>query len=366
LLSSWRKASPADAPNRFLINIQPDQRDAVRETLERSMKKAGLAAPELFPMVRARLVAIDAKPIVSETLGDRARSMVDREINISYAENAPAYNEIIEGRDVAKGGLGSGGANGSKDAAELTAEEGLAKVLGLKLGSRLTFDVAGETLELTLVGIRKLAWDSMRVNFFLMASPGAMLDRPQSWITAFREPSLGGAVQTDATRRAPGAGASSVADSLVRRFPNLTVFDTDNLIRQVQSILDRVSAAVEFLFAFTLAAGLVVLAAALAGSQDERTRESAILRALGASRSQLVRAQAVELMLGGAASGLLASLGAVLLAWLLAHSVFDFPFVPRWWTIPATMAAGGLGSLIVGWIGLRKVLASPPIEALRG
>jgi putative ABC transport system permease protein len=366
LLSSWRKASPADAPNRFLINIQPEQRDAVRELLEAAMKSAGLPSPELFPMVRARLVAIDAKSIVPETLGDRARSMVDREINISYAENAPAYNEMIEGRDVAKG------------AAELTAEEGLAKVLGLKLGSRLTFDVAGEPLELTLVGIRKLAWDSMRVNFFLMASPGAMLDRPQSWITAFREPSLepkvepkfepnsGGAVRSDAMSRAPGAGASSVADSLVRRFPNLTVFDTDNLIRQVQSILDRVSAAVEFLFAFTLAAGLVVLAAALAGSQDERTRESAILRALGASRSQLVRAQAVELMLGGAASGLLASLGAVLLAWLLAHSVFDFPFVPRWWTIPATMAAGGLGSLIVGWIGLRKVLASPPIEALRG
>jgi putative ABC transport system permease protein len=346
LLSSWRKASPADAPNRFLINIQPDQRDAVRDLLEGAMKSAGLPAPELFPMVRARLVAIDAKPIVPETLGDRARSMVDREINISYAENAPAYNEMIEGRDVAKG------------AAELTAEEGLAKVLGLKLGSRLTFDVAGEPLELTLVGIRKLAWDSMRLNFFLMASPGAMLDRPQSWITAFREPNL--------EPNAEPKSVSSVADSLVRRFPNLTVFDTDNLIRQVQSILDRVSAAVEFLFAFTLAAGLVVLAAALAGSQDERARESAILRALGASRSQLVRAQAVELMLGGAASGLLASLGAVLLAWLLAHSVFDFPFVPRWWTIPATMAAGGLGSLIVGWIGLRKVLASPPIEALRG
>jgi putative ABC transport system permease protein len=350
LLSSWRKASPADAPNRFLINIQPEQRDAVRDLLEGAMKAAGLPAPELFPMVRARLVAIDAKPIVAETLGDRARSMVDREINISYAENAPSYNEMIEGRDVAKG------------AAELTAEEGLAKVLGLKLGSRLTFDVAGEPLELTLVGIRKLAWDSMRVNFFLMASPGVMAERPQSWITAFREPNVEPKVESNS---GPNSGAS-VADSLVRRFPNLTVFDTDNLIRQVQSILDRVSAAVEFLFAFTLAAGLVVLAAALAGSQDERTHESAILRALGASRSQLVRAQAVELMLGGAASGLLASLGAVLLAWLLAHSVFDFPFVPRWWTIPATMAAGGLGSLIVGWIGLRKVLASPPIEALRG
>ena len=354
LLSSWRKASPADAPNRFLINIQPDQRDAVRETLERSMKEAGLAAPELFPMVRARLVAIDAKPIVSETLGDRARSMVDREINISYAENAPSYNEMIEGRDVVKG------------AAELTAEEGLAKVLGLKLGSRLTFDIAGEPLELTLVGIRKLAWDSMRVNFFLMASPGVMAERPQSWITAFREPNVASNVASNVEPNVESKSGSSVADSLVRRFPNLTVFDTDNLIRQVQSILDRVSAAVEFLFAFTLAAGLVVLAAALAGSQDERTRESAILRALGASRGQLVRAQAVELMLGGAASGLLASLGAVLLAWLLAHSVFDFPFVPRWWTIPATMVVGGLGSLIVGWIGLRKVLASPPIEALRG
>ena len=120
------------------------------------------------------------------------------------------------------------------------------------------------------------------------------------------------------------------------------------------------------MFAFTLAAGLVVLAAALAGSQDERAHESAVLRALGASRGQLARAQAVELVLGGAAAGFLAAVGAVLLAWLLAHSVFDFPFVPRWWTIPATMTAGGLGSLVVGWIGLRKVLASPPIEVLRG
>ena len=308
------------------------------------MKDAGLAAPQLFPMVRARLVAIDSKPIVSESLGDRARSMLDREMNISYADTAPAYNEIIAGRDVLAG------------AAELTAEEGLVKVLGLALGSRLKFDVAGEPLELTLVGVRKLAWDSMRVNFFLMASPGVMADRPQSWITSFREP----APQTAQTVQ------TTVGDSLVRRFPNLTVFDTDNLIRQVQSILDRVSAAVEFLFAFTLAAGLVVLAAALAGSQDERAHESAVLRALGASRGQLARAQAVELVLGGAAAGLLAALGAVLLAWLLAHSVFDFPFVPRWWTIPATMAAGGLGSLVVGWIGLRKVLASPPIEVLRG
>ena len=365
LLSSWRKASPADAPNRFLINIQPEQRDAVRDTLQSAMKDAGLAAPQLFPMVRARLVAIDSKPIVSESLGDRARSMVDREMNISYADTAPAYNEIIAGRDVLAG------------AAELTAEEGLVKVLGLALGSRLKFDVAGEPLELTLVGVRKLAWDSMRVNFFLMASPGVMADRPQSWITAFREPAPHAAPTTEASQIQPATQPSkaspitqapqpTLADGLVRRFPNLTVFDTDNLIRQVQSILDRVSAAVEFLFAFTLAAGLVVLAAALAGSQDERAHESAVLRALGASRGQLARAQAVELVLGGAAAGLLAALGAVLLAWLLAHSVFDFPFIPRWWTIPATMAAGGLGSLVVGWIGLRKVLASPPIEVLRG
>ncbi|NBS98604.1 MAG: ABC transporter permease, partial [Betaproteobacteria bacterium] len=300
LLSSWRKASPADAPNRFLINIQPEQRDAVRDTLQSAMKDAGLAAPQLFPMVRARLVAIDSKPIVSESLGDRARSMVDREMNISYADTAPAYNEIIAGRDVAAG------------AAELTAEEGLVKVLGLTLGSQLKFDVAGEPLELTLVGVRKLAWDSMRVNFFLMASPGVMADRPQSWITAFREPNTAPMQATQAQsmqRQAPHTAHTTLGDSLVRRFPNLTVFDTDNLIRQVQSILDRVSAAVEFLFAFTLAAGLVVLAAALAGSQDERAHESAVLRALGASRGQLARAQAVELVLGGAAAGFLAAVG---------------------------------------------------------
>jgi len=174
-----------------------------------------------------------------------------------------------------------------------------------------------------------------------------LLDKPQSWITSYRD------------------SATSLGDSLVRRFPNLTVFDTDNLIRQVQTILDRVAAAVECLFVFTLAAGLVVLAAALAGSQDERAHESAVLRALGASRRQLARAQAFELLLGGAAAGLLAALGAVGLASVLAATVFEFPFVARWWTIPATMLVGAGASLTVGWLGLRKILAVPPIEALR-
>jgi len=211
-----------------------------------------------------------------------------------------------------------------------------------------------------------------------MGTPSALAGRPQSWITAFHEstpmqmprgPSDQthplDAPQVDTLNGQAGIPPSSVSDRLIKVYPNLTIFDTDHLIQQVQSILDRVSAAVEFLFVFTLAAGLVVLAAALAGSQDERVHEAALLRALGASRRQLAWAQAVELLLGGGAAGLLAALAAIGLAWGLAFSVFEFVFIPRWWTIPGAMLAGALSSLLVGWVGLRRVVSTPPIVALR-
>ncbi len=362
LLASWRRASPADAPNRFLINIQPEQREPVRDAL----RAEGVALPEFYPMVRGRLVAINDKTIISDQLSERARQAVDRELNLTYGNSSPAHNKLIQGRDL------------EPDAAEVTVEQGLAQLLELQPGARLSFDIAGEQIKLTMVGIRKLDWDSMKVNFFVMGTPSALAGRPQSWITAFHEstpmqmprgPSDQthplDAPQVDTLNGQAGIPPSSVSDRLIKVYPNLTIFDTDHLIQQVQSILDRVSAAVEFLFVFTLAAGLVVLAAALAGSQDERVHEAALLRALGASRRQLAWTQAVELLLGGGAAGLLAALAAIGLAWGLAYSVFEFVFIPRWWTIPGAMLAGALSSLLVGWVGLRRVVSTPPIVALR-
>jgi putative ABC transport system permease protein len=223
------------------------------------------------------------------------------------------------------------------------------KTLGLSLGDTLSFEIAGESVEVTAVGARKVAWDSMQVNFVMILSPAALGDRPQTWITAFHLPD-----------DRPQALAT-----LLARHPNLTVFDTTAIVRQVRNILDHVVRAVQFLFVFTLAAGVVVLYAALASSRDERIREAGLMRALGASRSQLQRAQLLELGATGALAGLLAALGAIAIGAVLAEQVFRFDFEPRWLSVPAAVTAGAALSAIAGWFGLRRVVDSPPLATLR-
>ena len=189
----------------------------------------------------------------------------------------------------------------------------------------------------------------MRVNFFVIINPKAMVDMPQSWITAFHLPE----------------DKSEFDHELTRDFPNLTVVDMGSIIRQVQSVLDQVITAVEFLFLFTLASGGLVLYAALLGSQDERTRESGLLRALGATRKQLRKAQWIELSLVGGLAGLLAATGAAVIGWTLATQVFEFPwkYSPVVWV--AGLIAGALCAIVGGWIGLRNVLSQPPMQTLR-
>ena len=223
------------------------------------------------------------------------------------------------------------------------------QTLGLSIGDRLTFDIAGEQVEVTAVGVRKVAWDSMQVNFFMVLSRAALADRPQTWITAFHLPEA----------------QTQMVNELVQRFPNLTVFDTTAIVRQIQTILDQVSRAVQFLFIFTLAAGVMVLYAALASSRDERIREAGLMRALGASRQQLQRAQFFELAATGALAGLLAALGALAVGAVLATQVFQFDFSPRYSAIPVSVLAGALLSVIAGWLSLRKVIDSPPLATLR-
>ncbi|MEI7447719.1 MAG: FtsX-like permease family protein, partial [Burkholderiales bacterium] len=334
LLDSWQRASPPDAPNRFVINIQPEQRDEVATML----REAGIAGNALYPMIRGRLVAVNGREIDPTKLeDDRAKRMVDREMNLSYMSAMQPYNQVAAGRwlDPAR--------------PEVSVEAGIARTLGLALGDRLTFDVAGEPVEATVSGTRRVAWDSLQVNFFMILSPAALESRPQSWITAFHVP--------DAR---PGA-----LGPLLARFPNLTVFDTTAIVRQVREILDHVVRAVQFLFVFTLAAGVVVLYAALASSRDERIREAGLMRALGASRAQLRNAQLVELGATGALAGLLASLGAIAIGAVLAGQVFRFEFEPRWLAVPVAVAAGAALSMLAGWLGLRRVVDTPPLATLR-
>ncbi len=233
--------------------------------------------------------------------------------------------------------------------AEASVEKGLFEQLGLKLGDRLLFDIGGQQVESRVTSVRKLDWGSMRVNFYVIINPEAMAGMPQTLITAFHLP----------------LDKAQAGNQLVQRFPNLTVVDTGQILRQVQDVLDQVIAAVEFLFLFTLVAGGLVLYAVLLGSQDERKREAGLLRALGATRLQLARAQRIEFLFIGGLAGALAATGAAAIGWSLARFVFQFEWTwqPQVWLIG--MVAGAVCALFGGWLGLRDVLSQPPLQTLR-
>lgn len=336
LMSAWRNATPPDAPNHFVINIQPDQKVEVAARLRHG---GALAAP-LYPMIRGRLTAVNGQPVTPETFKEeRARGIAEREFNLSTMTEVPAQNEIVKGRWFSDG----------PGVAEASVEAGMAETLNLKLGDTMRFDVAGSPVEAKITSLRKLKWSSMRVNFFVIINPAAMADTPQTWITAFHLPKQ----------------SARLASALSREFANLTVVDVGGVLRQITAVLEQVIRAVEFLFAFTLASGLLVLYAALMGSQDERTREAGLLRALGATRRQLSQAQLIEFLLVGALSGLLAASGAAAMGWGLANYVFkfDWTFNPAVWI--AGLAAGAVCAIAGGWLGLRNVLNQPPLQTLR-
>jgi putative ABC transport system permease protein len=289
-------------------------------------------------MIRGRLVQIDGRPIGPQDYDDeRARGLIDREFNLSYQSAAPTHNTIVKGKWFAPG------------APELSIEEGIAERLHIGLGQRLRFDVAGQPVDATVTSIRKVNWDSMRVNFFVIMDPSLLRDAPQSFITAFNLP----------------PGQSALPGALVRDYPNLTVINIDQVLAQVRSMLGQVIDAAQFLFAFALAAGVLVLYTALAAAQDERVREAALLRALGASRGQLAAAQNAEMLVVGAVAGLLAAVGAAAVAWALAHFVFDFAFYPHSWVLLAGMLAGVGASWLGARPGMRRILLTPPMASLR-
>ncbi|MGV8805887.1 MAG: ABC transporter permease [Polaromonas sp.] len=341
LISSWRQSTPPDAPNRFVINVQPEQGQAFQQAL----RAGGVKKYDWYPMIRGRLVAINGKPVTPDDFADdRARRLVDRDFNLSNSADKPVHNQVVAGRWHAN------------ESGAVSVEEGLAKTLGLKLGDSLRFDIAGQTSEARITSLRKVDWGSMHVNFFVMY-PVAQLpaDMPVTFITAFRAPEPA----------ARNAATPSFDNALVKAFPNITNVDMSSTLAQVQGVLDQVIRAVEFLFGFTLAAGLVVLFAAITATREERAREFAIMRAVGARASLLRQVQRAELAGVGLLAGFLASLVALAVGWGLARYVFDFSWTGSW-TVPlAGSLAGAALALAAGWWGLRAVLNTPVVETLR-
>lgn len=339
LLDRWQLALAADAPNRFIINVQPDQLKDVRGFIAEQK----LPAPTLFPMIRARLVSYNGKPVTGESYverGDRAKQLAEREFNLSVADTLRSDNKLVDGKFWAPRKLAQ---------PEVSVEEGFAETLGWKLGDTIGFDIAGQSFKARITSLRKVDWESFRPNFFVIASPGSMDGYPASYITAISVPQQ----QTRFTSQ------------LVERFPNLSVIDVEAVLKQVRSTADQVSTVVEVVFYFSLVAGVLVLMAAVSASQDERLLEGGVMRVLGGSRRQLRLAQASEFAAIGLLSGLTAAIAASVLAGVVAVQVFDLPWEFDWRMAAVGGGAGVFAALAAGMFATRKVLDAPPSVTLR-
>ena len=334
LVASWRQATPANAPDRFVINVQPEQASDFLASLQR----AGVQSPDWFPMIRGRLVAINGREVgPNDFVAERAKRLIDREINLSHSADLPAHNPLTAGRWV--GGEADG----------LSVEQGIADTLGLKLGDTLRFDIAGQAREARITSLRKVDWASMRANFFMLFPVAQMPDLPMTYMAAFRSPER----------------SAGFDNALVKQFPNITSVDMRSTLAQVQRVMDQVIRAVEYLFGFTLAAGVMVLLAAVGASRQAREREYAIMRALGASRHLLAQVQRTELLGLGWLAGFMASTMALVVGWALARFAFEFAWAPPLW---APLAGGALGALlawVAGSLSLSGVLRQPVMQTLR-
>jgi putative ABC transport system permease protein len=337
LLGEWRRTLPPDAPNHFLINIEPADAAPLADLLVAH----GVPRPVLAPWVRARLTAVNGAPLKTRMpKTDRGRAFAEREQNLSWAATLPADNRVIEGRFWE---------HPDPRRPEVSVASEFQEELGLRLHDRLSFDVAGDTVEAEVTSVRKVRWDGFRPNFFLLFAPGVLESSSGTLMTS---------VHLDAAQR-------PLLTELVRRFPSVTVFDVDALISQVRDLVDRAARAVEYVSAFTLLAGLVVLLAAIQATRDERRYESAVLRTLGASRRTVLLGVAAEFVALGLCAGLLAAAAASAIGWLLATRLFGLGY-----RLDATVWLAGIagGVLIVGLSGTfaaRDVVTSPPARTLR-
>ena len=337
LLENWRGRIPEGTPNYFLMNIQTQEIPALNTYL----REHGAGTSRVFPMIRGRLTRINGKAVEPDNYKDpRARRMAQRDYNLTWSKDMQTDNRLVSGKWWPP--------KQSKDM-QLSVEQEYAQRMGLHLGDEMTFKVGAETVSGRITSTRWVEWDSFNVNFFIVASPGSLDNVPCTWITSFFLP----------------PGNRSLMLDLVKKFPSITVIDVDAILTEVRRIMDQVIRTVEFVFGFTLLAGVVVLLAALQTTNDERSYESALLSSLGANRHQILSGLVAEFVCLGLVAGFMAALAATALEAVIANLVFkmDIMVNPWVWLVAplisvAVIVAGGLA-------GTRKVLNTPPMVVLR-
>lgn len=335
LVADWRQQLPADAPNYFLVNIAPDQQQAVAAYLSQHR----LGASALYPMVRGRLVSKNGEPIAS-TLPpeERDNSNLRRELNLTWTAMLPANNVVLAGHW-----------HGLRRAAEISVESGMAKSLNLAIGDQIGFQVGDQTLAARITSIRSVKWESMQPNFFVIFAPGQLDSLPTSSIVSVHVP----------------PGSVGVLPDFVRTFPGITVIALDKLIANIEAVFAQITGAIQLLLGFLLASGMAVVAATLLASLDARQQEAVLLRTLGAQRAYLDKALWSEFIALGLLAGLLASACAEVAMMVIAERMFELPVRPHPWLWLVLPLAGALLVGTSGWLTTRNITRVPPMQSIR-
>ena len=336
LIRNWQNSLPPDAPNRFVINIQPEQIGNIQQFF----KQANIRNTSVFPMVRARLLSKNDRAINTQKWQDeRAKKLAEREFNLSWVAEMQSDNKLVQGRWWTPQEHGK---------PYMSLEEGLAKTLGIKLGDKLLFDIAGNPLEVTVTSIRKVEWDTMRANFFAVTPPGLLDQFPANYISSFHLP----------------LAADAPLNQLVKNYPNITVIDIAALMQQVRGIMQRMSDTIQYVFIFSLIAGVAVLYAALVATREERVTELTLMRVFGASRRQVTIAYLVEFACIGIVAAFVASIAANFLAYYISVQILDIPFQFNAGLAVSILALAIIIIPIFAWLGLRSFLNVPPRQLL--
>ena len=333
LIDEWQTQLPEDAPNHFMINIGPEDLQAVEQTL----REEGVPSEALYPMIRGRIMAVNDEDL--PTTDDHEEGRRQRETNFTWSKTLPAENTLVAGQwwpaDTRE--------------ALVSVELEFAQRMGLEVGDKVSFLVGAQPLEARVANFRQLDWQSMRPNFFLVFPPHLLASYPATFMTSFHLP----------------AENKIFLNRFIRSFPTVTVIEMDLVIDQIRNIVNQVSAAVELVLAVILATGALVLVAGVQASVDARMHESSILRALGARRQLILGGLLIEFAALGLFAGLLATVAAELSVAILQIFVLEMDYAPSPWLWPLGLTVGTVLIAGLGVYSCRKVVSSPPVALLR-
>jgi len=337
ILRTWEQTLPANAPNQFMINIEPDQLAGLKQFFQDEVGQE----PFSLPLIRGRLTGVNGTPVKDFTVANaQGATFLQREANLTWMGALPESNQVTAGTWWGEDYAGP---------LQLSLDAELATNLGVTVGDTLTFNVAGEDIEAPVTSLRTIEWDSFQPNFFVVLSPGLAADLPQTYLASVYVP----------------RDRVEILSTLVRQFPGVTVLDLEVILSQVREVIDKASMAVQYVFLFTLLAGVVVLLAAIQLTRDERRFESAILHTLGAARRKILQGVAIEFLTLGSLAGVLAAVGATILGWGLATYAFKLDYTVSALLWPLGLVAGALIVGIAGTLATRKAVNEPPVAVLR-